>query len=30
MQSVHITTNVWVQIPFRRGVLHTTLCEKVC
>jgi len=20
----------WVQIPFRRGVLDTTLCDKVC
>ena len=21
---------LWVQIPFRRGVLNTTLCDKVC
>ena len=28
MQSVPITTNV--QIPLRRGVLDTTLCDKVC
>jgi hypothetical protein len=27
-QSVPITTNT-VQIPFRRGVLDTTLCNKV-
>jgi len=33
MQSVLITTNelmFWVRIPLRRGVLDTTLCEKVC
>jgi hypothetical protein len=21
---------LWVQIPLRRGVLDTTLCDKVC
>ena len=21
---------LWVRIPFRRGVLNTTLCDKVC
>ena len=21
---------LWVQIPFRRGVLYTTLCDKIC
>jgi len=21
---------LWVRIPFRRGVLDTTLCDKVC
>ena len=30
MQSVSITTNVGVRIPLRRGVLNTTLCDKVC
>jgi hypothetical protein len=29
MQSVPIITNV-VRIPLRRGVLNTTLCDKVC
>ena len=28
IQSVPITTNV--RIPFMRGVLYTTLCDKVC
>ena len=28
MQSVHITFNVVVRIPFRRDVLYTTLCDK--
>jgi hypothetical protein len=27
MQSMHITTNVVSSIPFRRGVLNTTLCD---
>jgi len=21
---------LWVRIPFRRGILDTTLCDKVC
>ena len=28
LQSVPITANI--QIPFRRGVLDTTLCDKIC
>jgi hypothetical protein len=24
------TLRLWVRIPFRRGVLDTTLCDKVC
>ena len=31
MQSVPIPTNiVWIWILFRRGVLDTILCDKVC
>ena len=30
MQSVYTTANLWVRIPLRRGVLDTTLCDKVC
>ena len=30
MQSVSITTNVFVGIPLRRGAIDTTLCDKVC
>ena len=31
MQSVHITTNVVSSNPpLMRGVLDTTLCDKVC
>jgi hypothetical protein len=30
MQSVPITTIVWVQIPLMPRCTHTTLCEKVC
>jgi hypothetical protein len=30
MQSVHITTNIVSSNPLRRGVLDTTLCDKVC
>jgi hypothetical protein len=30
MQSVPITTNVVSRIPLRRGVLNTTLCDKIC
>jgi hypothetical protein len=30
MQSVPITLTLWVCIPFRRGVLDTTLCDKIC
>jgi len=25
-----ITTRLWVRIPLMRGVLATTLCDKVC
>ena len=30
MQAVPITTNVVSSNPLRRGVLDTTLCDKVC
>ena len=30
MQSVPITTKLWVRTPLRRGVLDTTLCDNVC
>jgi hypothetical protein len=30
MQSVSITTNVVSSNPLGRGVLYTTLCDKVC
>ena len=30
MQPVHITTNVVSSNPLRRGVLDTTLYDKVC
>jgi hypothetical protein len=30
MQSVAITTQLWVRIPLWRGVLDITLCDKVC
>jgi hypothetical protein len=30
MQSVPIITKVVSRIPLRRGVLDTTLCDKVC
>jgi hypothetical protein len=30
MQSVHITTNVQFEPRSWRGVLDTTLCDKVC
>ena len=30
MLSVSITTNVWVRTSFRRDVLDTILCDKVC
>jgi hypothetical protein len=30
MQSVSITTTLWVRITLRGGVLDTTLCDKVC
>jgi hypothetical protein len=29
-KQVPITTNLWDRIPLRRGVLDTTLCDKVC
>jgi hypothetical protein len=25
-----LTLKLWVQIPLRRGVLHTTFCDEVC
>jgi hypothetical protein len=30
MESVPITTNVWVRTPLRRGLLDATLRDKVC
>jgi hypothetical protein len=30
MLSVSITNNVWVRTSFRRDVLDTILCDKVC
>jgi hypothetical protein len=30
MQSVAITTQLWVRIQLWRGVLDITLCDKVC
>ena len=30
LQSVRILLTLWVWIPLRRGVLDTTLCDKVC
>ena len=30
MESIPITLTLWVCIPFRRGVLDTTLCPKIC
>jgi hypothetical protein len=30
VQSVPITTNVVRSNPPRRGILDTTLCDKVC
>jgi hypothetical protein len=30
MESVPITLTLWVCIPFRRGVLGTTLCHTIC
>ena len=30
MQSTPITTKLWVWFQLKRGVLDTTLCDKVC
>jgi hypothetical protein len=26
----YVCNNLWIRIPFRRGVLDTTLCDKIC